>query len=182
MTFASFSHTIPSVRFYYNDRESFVAPSWQCESGTLYHLKAPNGCGKSSYLKILVKLLHSVQPLYLGHDLGLNADMSLSWHQKVYKFKKGAHEKILSENTVLSLSQGHQKMLALCLHLGKSPLWLLDEPFNALDASNTEQLWGKIDAHQNDGGSVVLTDHLQSENLLSLRKSYPIFLDVREHA
>lgn len=182
MIFESFSHTIPSLRFYYNDRESFIAPTWLCESGTLYHLKAPNGCGKSSYLKILVKLLHSTQPLYLGHDLGLNTDMSLAWHQKIYKFKKGPQDTTLSEQNVFSLSQGHQKMLALSLHLGNSALWLLDEPFNALDAGNTAKLWEKIDRHQHLGGCVILTDHLQPENLFSMRKSKTISLSVKEHA
>ena len=47
----------------------------------------------------------------------------------------------------------------LCLESGPS-LWILDEPFDALDTQGVDALNGLIAAHARRGGSVVLTSHL----------------------
>ena len=39
------------------------------------------------------------------------------------------------------------------------PLWLLDEPLNALDADGIERLAGIIRAHLARGGAVVAASH-----------------------
>jgi heme exporter protein A len=45
------------------------------------------------------------------------------------------------------------------LWLQELPLWILDEPFTALDVSATELLKQKIEAFANDGGMVIMTTH-----------------------
>ena len=40
-----------------------------------------------------------------------------------------------------------------------SPLWILDEPFNALDTTANAWLTGLIEAHLRNLGMVVLTSH-----------------------
>ena len=59
------------------------------------------------------------------------------------------------------LSQGQRRRSALSrLALSQSaPLWVLDEPFNALDIAATDWLAGLIDAHLGNSGVVVLTSH-----------------------
>ena len=59
------------------------------------------------------------------------------------------------------LSQGQRKRVGLArLVLGSnSPLWVLDEPFNALDTAATAWLLGLITGHTGRGGIVVLTSH-----------------------
>lgn len=59
------------------------------------------------------------------------------------------------------LSQGQRKRSALArLALSQNaPLWVLDEPFNALDAAATAWLTGMIEAHLQRDGMVVLTSH-----------------------
>jgi heme exporter protein A len=59
------------------------------------------------------------------------------------------------------LSQGQRKRIALArLVLGSdAPLWVLDEPFNALDVAATAWLAGLIAAQAGRGGIVVLTSH-----------------------
>lgn len=59
------------------------------------------------------------------------------------------------------LSQGQRKRVALArLVLGSDvPLWVLDEPFNALDTAATAWLVGLLAEHTARGGIVVLTSH-----------------------
>ncbi len=58
------------------------------------------------------------------------------------------------------LSQGQKKRVALArLILSKAPLWILDEPFTALDTDAVALLETLIAEHVADGGAVVLTTH-----------------------
>ena len=59
------------------------------------------------------------------------------------------------------LSQGQRRRaglarLGLCSH---APLWVLDEPFNALDTAATSWLEGLLREHLLCGGMLVLTSH-----------------------
>ena len=58
------------------------------------------------------------------------------------------------------LSQGQKKRVALArLILSRAPLWILDEPFTALDVDAVDLLQGLIGAHVAAGGLVILTTH-----------------------
>jgi heme exporter protein A len=59
------------------------------------------------------------------------------------------------------LSQGQRKRVALARLVLSSacPLWVLDEPFNALDTAATAWLLGQITEQVARGGIVVLTSH-----------------------
>lgn len=58
------------------------------------------------------------------------------------------------------LSQGQKKRVALArLILSKAPLWILDEPFTALDTDAVDLLQTLIAEHVAGGGAVVLTTH-----------------------
>jgi heme exporter protein A len=59
------------------------------------------------------------------------------------------------------LSQGQRKRVALARLVlsGACPLWVLDEPFNALDSAATGWLVGLITEHVARSGIVVLTSH-----------------------
>jgi len=58
------------------------------------------------------------------------------------------------------LSQGQKKRVALArLILSKAPLWILDEPFTALDVDAVDLLQTLIAEQVARGGSVVLTTH-----------------------
>jgi len=59
------------------------------------------------------------------------------------------------------LSQGQRRRVGLArlfLAAGR-PLWLLDEPFNALDVGAVADLAATLDAHCGRGGSVLLITH-----------------------
>jgi heme exporter protein A len=58
------------------------------------------------------------------------------------------------------LSQGQKKRVALArLFLSGAPLWILDEPFSALDTDAVDLLGALIAEHVAAGGLAVLTTH-----------------------
>ena len=59
------------------------------------------------------------------------------------------------------LSQGQKRRVALArLALsGELPLWVLDEPFTALDVAAVDDLQSLIASHVHRGGSIMLTTH-----------------------
>ncbi len=63
------------------------------------------------------------------------------------------------------LSQGQKRRAALVrLTLCESrPLWILDEPFSALDRPAMNRLCARIDSHVSRGGMVLLTTHQDVE-------------------
>ena len=72
------------------------------------------------------------------------------------------------------LSQGQRRRVALArLWLQDLPLWILDEPFTALDVDATKLLKQKIERFANAGGMVVLTTHqevlIDAPNFMQLR-------------
>ena len=80
---------------------------------------------------------------------------------------------------VRTLSQGQRRRvalarLALCLH---AELWLLDEPFDALDADGIHALNGLLGEHAALGGATLMTSH-QSP---SLQDPVPHIFDLDRH-
>ena len=95
---------------------------------------------------------HAAAPGVLGDDAGEQLDAAL------------ARVGMASRKTapVRTLSQGQRRRVALArLALpGTAALWLLDEPFDALDAGGVEILNALLVGHARSGGGVVLTSHL----------------------
>jgi heme exporter protein A len=79
-----------------------------------------------------------------------------------------------------TLSQGQKRRVALArLALSQSAdLWLLDEPFDALDNDGITALNGLLSEHAARGGCVLLTSH----QALSLTEPAPQVFDLDRHA
>jgi heme exporter protein A len=77
---------------------------------------------------------------------------------------------------VRTLSQGQRRRIALArLHLEPAaPLWILDEPYDALDAEGSRMLDGTLAAHALAGGAAVLTSHID----LSVNEPAPVTLQL----
>ena len=78
------------------------------------------------------------------------------------------------------LSQGQKRRVALARLVNeRRPLWLLDEPFVALDAAAVEHVAGLIAAHVRRGGLAILTTHqpvdigVETQHQLTLGASPP---------
>lgn len=60
------------------------------------------------------------------------------------------------------LSAGQQRRVSLCrLWLTSARIWILDEPFTALDKAAVQALQHRITVHCKSGGAVLLTTHQQ---------------------
>jgi heme exporter protein A len=58
------------------------------------------------------------------------------------------------------LSQGQKRRVALArLWLTKSALWILDEPFAALDTVSVDKLASHLSQHLANGGMAIITTH-----------------------
>jgi heme exporter protein A len=67
-----------------------------------------------------------------------------------------------SQQLVRHLSQGQKRRVALArLALSPARLWILDEPFVAMDEAGVKMLADLIASHLTDGGLAVLTSHQQ---------------------
>ena len=111
---------------------------------------------------------------YLGHSPGLSPELTGYENLDLYKTISGARKlamdlpeaismcgaQNIASKPIKSLSAGEkQKMVLARLLMFKCPLWVLDEPFNTLDAKTQEILENRIDNHILNGGAVVLTSH-----------------------
>lgn len=112
--------------------------------------------------------------LYLGHKRALKEDLTALENLRICCVLDGnpvseaegweALEQIglagFEDLPCRVLSQGQKKRVALArLLVTKTRLWLLDEPFNALDKAAVELLQGVIQRHVESGGLVLLTTH-----------------------
>lgn len=69
------------------------------------------------------------------------------------------------------LSAGQQRRVALArLLVTPTPLWILDEPFTALDKAGVAWLENQIALHVEAGGSVLITSHHALTDIPGLRQ------------
>lgn len=71
----------------------------------------------------------------------------------------GLSDQKLLPARLLSAGQRRRAALARLSLSFERPLWILDEPFNAVDASATRWLQRQLCDHVGHGGTVVLTSH-----------------------
>ena len=112
--------------------------------------------------------------IYMGHHYGLKFELTGYENLRVFARLSGfdiSERKVEAalksmglarcfELPVKVLSQGQKKRVSLArLLLQPSRLWILDEPFVALDVAGVSMLLEMIKDHVADGGMVILTTH-----------------------
>ncbi|MEI6895891.1 MAG: cytochrome c biogenesis heme-transporting ATPase CcmA [Psychromonas sp.] len=141
--------------------------------GTVYWQDAPITADRETFYQNL---------LYLGHKTGIKPELSalenLQFFQNLQPSYKqidlwdilakvglAGYEDIISAQ----LSAGQQRRVALArLWVNDCTLWVLDEPFTALDKSGVKVLENLFLEHARQGGIVLLTSHQD----LSLQEEY----------
>lgn len=124
--------------------------------------------------------------LYLGHNLGLKDDLSALENLQTASVLAGqavSRDQVLQALQALGLgsrahlplrvlSQGQKRRVALArLQLAKARLWVLDEPFVALDGVAMQALQQVLQAHVQHGGLLLFTSH-QSVNWSGMVRSW----------
>ena len=111
--------------------------------------------------------------LYLGHANGLKDDLdaaeNLMLAGSIVDAPTAAEITLAmrdlglnpsNRTPVRSLSQGQKRRVALSrLALGRTKLWILDEPFAALDTAAVASVSRLMNRHLDRGGALVLTSH-----------------------
>ncbi|SFC17002.1 heme exporter protein A [Marinospirillum celere] len=122
--------------------------------------------------------------LFIGHLAGIKAELTplenLHWFAAL---EGGQEEEDLEEalsrvglagfedQPCQQLSAGQKRRVALArLLFTRRSLWLLDEPFTALDKQGVAAMEHLLVEHAQAGGTVILTSHHALEQLTGLRK------------
>lgn len=157
-------------------------------AGESLQIGGVNGSGKTSLLRILAGLLPAdagrvrrpaaTELLWLGHAPGIAEGLTAAenlhslaslWRPTSREACRAALASVgladWADEPCGQLSAGQRRRVALArLQLPEPPrLWLLDEPFTALDAITCTQLEERLRAHCAAGGGLVLTSHRELE-------------------
>lgn len=113
--------------------------------------------------------------LYLGHANALKDDLTIAENLRYNALLCGAPADDDAVDTAIAavglieraelpvrvLSQGQRRRAALARLWCSGPraLWILDEPFSALDVASVQRLAEHLGAHVANGGLAVLTTH-----------------------
>lgn len=112
--------------------------------------------------------------IYLGHKLALKGDLTVSENLQFYSLlARGNKSNITfepiidqlnlgnySDVLVRNLSEGQKRRVALArLWHSDAKLWILDEPFTAIDYELKQQLIKLFDSHIKNGGMILYTSH-----------------------
>ncbi|SEK54895.1 heme exporter protein A [Colwellia chukchiensis] len=110
--------------------------------------------------------------LYLGHLPGVKGEMTalenLEFNLNLHGINNKNAERTLAEVSLLGfedalashLSAGQHRRIALArLWQSRAKIWILDEPFTAIDKLGVEKLEQLFLQHADNGGCVILTTH-----------------------
>lgn len=134
---------------------------------------------------------YAAELAYLGHAPAVKADLTAAENLSSQlalgsgaRAGVGAHDALArvglgewGDVSARSLSAGQQRRLALArLVLSPARLWVLDEPFTALDHEGRALVEELLRAHVDDGGLAVLTTHQPLERA-SQRRVHRLEID-----
>ncbi|RXO63334.1 cytochrome c biogenesis heme-transporting ATPase CcmA [Salmonella enterica subsp. enterica serovar Gallinarum] len=172
-----------------DERTLFRGLSFTVEAGEWVQVTGGNGAGKTTLLRLLTGLarpdggevywqgepLRRVRDsfhrslLWIGHQPGIKS--RLTARENLHFFHPGDGARLpealaqaglagFEDVPVAQLSAGQQRRVALArLWLTRAALWVLDEPFTAIDVNGVARLTRRMAAHTAQGGMVILTTH-----------------------
>ena len=177
------------IRCVRGGREVFSGLDFEASSGEALAVVGPNGAGKTSLLRLIAGVLAPAggsialeggedeltlaeQSHYLGHRDALKPALSVSENLRFWRDFLGGMTSDPAENLAIVeldhaarlpaayLSAGQRRRLSIARLLTvRRPVWLLDEPTNALDTAGQKLFSTLMGDHLARGGLIIAATH-----------------------
>ena len=173
-----------------NDKAIISNISLSLYSSSVMNIFGHNGSGKTSLLKILVGITEPTSGYvinnikeqqndisYIGHKYGIKNNLTLNENllfgyynnpnkqhtidSMIAKYSMNKYKNYLTKY----LSHGQQKKVSLMrANISGAKIWVIDEPYSALDKDAIMVLDKSIHEHIINNGSVIMTNHERIDN------------------
>jgi heme exporter protein A len=195
---------IENVSLLRNEKSVLKNISFKIKKSQALNLYGLNGSGKTSLLKIIIGMTEPTsgfiknvsgdedlfkKTIYIGHKYGIKGNLTVKENlsytltdnpdnsQLIIKtaletYKMTQHKSMLTKN----LSHGQQKKVSLMKTLIiNSLLWVIDEPYSALDDESINIFNTTAKAYLEKGGALIMTSHKEIKESFFTTKNYKIY-------
>ena len=167
-----------------DDRVLFRGLSLTAGAGEIWQITGPNGAGKTTLLRVLVGLYGFFEGerrwwlqdwqrelLYLGHQPGVREELNPLENLRYACALSGQDGDPMAALAAVGLrgfedvpaahlSAGQKRRVALArLWLERKAVWVLDEPYTAIDQDGVAQLDAQMQRAAEAGSLVIYTSH-----------------------
>ncbi|MFH1158510.1 MAG: heme ABC exporter ATP-binding protein CcmA [Pseudomonadota bacterium] len=170
---------IEKIAHAYGTRSLFSALSFDLPHGCILHVTGQNGSGKTTLIQLIsgikscqegtISRDETIRYAYVGHQNAVKGELSPLENLRLYhpsgdRCRQALEMMGLEPRHHLrpchTLSAGQQRKVALSrIFLADARVWLLDEPFTALDEAAKDRVTRHLEDHARQGGSAIVAAH-----------------------